>query len=84
MNNLPGAMYPMVPATIVRWDESELRNRAVPKSETLGSQSELGKSFPLLLLCMFVSLLFVSICKVLILFVVMHVFFLTNTYFSQL
>ncbi|RZC08684.1 Protein disulfide-isomerase [Glycine soja] len=33
-----------------------------------------GKSFPLLLLCMFVSLLFVSICKVLILFVVMHVF----------
>ena len=44
MNNLPGAMYPMVPATIVGWDESKLRNRAVPKSEILGSQSELSKT----------------------------------------
>ena len=40
-----------------------------------------GKLFSLLLLCMFVSVLFVSICKVLILFVFMHVFFLTNSYF---
>ena len=32
--------------------------------------------FSLFLLCMFVLVLFVSICKVLILFVVMHVFFL--------
>ena len=41
-----------------------------------------GKFFSLLLLCMFVSVLFVSICKVLILFVVMHVFFLIIVIFS--
>ena len=40
--------------------------------------------FSLLLLCMFVSLLFVPICKVLILFIFMHVFFLTNSYFFGL
>ena len=43
-----------------------------------------GKLFSLLLLCMFVSVLFFSICMVLILFVFMHVFFLTNSYFFLL
>ena len=38
--------------------------------------------FSLLLLCMFVLVLFVSICKVLILFFVMHVFFLIILIFS--
>ena len=37
-----------------------------------------GKFFPLLLSCMFVLLLFVSICKVLFLFVVMHAFSFLN------
>ena len=41
-----------------------------------------GKFFPFLLLCMFVSLIFASIWKVLILFVVMHVFFLIIVIFS--
>ena len=41
-----------------------------------------GKFFSLLLLCMFVLVLFVSICNVLILFVVMHVFFLIIVIFS--
>ena len=40
--------------------------------------------FSLLLLYMFVLVLFVSICKVLILFVFMHVFFLTNSFFFLL
>ena len=43
-----------------------------------------GKFFSLLPSCMFVLLLFIFICKVLFLFVVMHVFFLTNSYFFQL
>ena len=38
--------------------------------------------FSLLLLCMFISVLFVSICKVLIFVVVMHVFFLITVIFS--
>ena len=41
-----------------------------------------GKFFPFLLLCMFVSLIFASIWKVLILFVVMHIFFLIIVIFS--
>ncbi|KAL2618152.1 hypothetical protein AAZV13_08G228600 [Glycine max] len=41
-----------------------------------------GKFFPFLLLCMFVSLIFASIWKILILFVVMHVFFLIIVIFS--
>ena len=41
-----------------------------------------GKFFPFLLLCIFVSLIFASICKVLILFVVMHVCFLIIVIFS--
>ena len=41
-----------------------------------------GKFFSLLLLCMFVLVLFVSICNVLILFVVMHVSFLIIIIFS--
>ena len=44
VNSLPGAIYPMVLTTIVRFDESRLRNRAVPKSPTLGSHSELSKT----------------------------------------
>ena len=43
-----------------------------------------SKFFPLLQLCMFVSLIFAFIWKVLILFVVMHVFFLNNSYFFLL
>ena len=38
--------------------------------------------FPLLLSCMFILLLFVSICKFLFLFVVMHFFFLIIVIFS--
>ena len=41
-----------------------------------------GKFFSLLVLCMFVPVLFISICKILILFVVMHVFFLIVVIFS--
>ena len=40
---LPGAIYPQVPASVVKLEESGFRGLAMPKSATIASNSEFNK-----------------------------------------